>query len=220
MSSAVVQRTDPVVEVWIRIKQSCVASRTICPWEPHNFDIIGVVLIDSDCPGVIAMALMQIRTQSFGMEDQREGHLMPVSTEMMLAHSSSSPPAVAVTDVSVDSMDLDDAIPQVIILIEQFWGYDTDDDDFTVGSGVLEYAEQSNLPSEATIQVLKTFFDGIEDQMDVEDELLCGRPEEASSVVSDLSPATRSTATSSSSSSSFQGWIPSFLLDGDEIDNV
>jgi hypothetical protein len=107
----------------------------------------------------------------------------------------------------------DSAIPQVIVLIEQHWGfYDedvnkNDDDAYEEAADsskmlvVVEQQHQSPRPSEATIQVLKMFFDGIEDQMDVEDELLFGRPDEASSVVSDLSVVTTSTTDSSSSSS-------------------
>lgn len=123
-------------------------------------------------------------------------------------------------------MDIGDAVPQVIILIETFWGYDDcGDDDFntTTASGMqtnnFDDAQQTSLPSEATIQVLKTFFDGIEDQMDVEDELLFGRPDDTSSVVSDLSQVPTESTSSASSSSSFRGWIPSFLLDLDEYGN-
>jgi hypothetical protein len=109
----------------------------------------------------------------------------------------------------------DSAIPQVIVLIEQHWGFEdedvnkNDDDAYEEAADsskmlvVVEqqHQQQSPRPSEATIQVLKMFFDGIEDQMDVEDELLFGRPDETSSVVSDLSVVTTSTTDSSSSSS-------------------
>jgi hypothetical protein len=111
----------------------------------------------------------------------------------------------------------DSAIPQVIVLIEQHWGFDDDDVNKNDDDAYEEAADSSKMlvvveqqqhqhqqsprPSEATIQVLKMFFDGIEDQMDVEDELLFGRPDETSSVVSDLSVVTTSTTDSSSSSS-------------------
>jgi hypothetical protein len=113
--------------------------------------------------------------------------------------------------------DLEDAaIPHLIVLVQQHWGFDDedhyvdnhDDDAFDTaysskgGEHLVALEQQlSPRPSEATIQVVKMFFDGIEDQMDVEDELLFGRPEEVSSIVSDLSVVTTSTTDSSSSSS-------------------
>jgi hypothetical protein len=112
--------------------------------------------------------------------------------------------------------DLEDAaIPHLIVLVQQHWGFDDedhyvdnhDDDAFDTaysskgGEQLVPVGPKpSPRPSEATIQVVKMFFDGIEDQMDVEDELLFGRPEEVSSIVSDLSVVTTSTTDSSSSS--------------------
>ena len=197
-------------------------------WEPHNFEISPV---DSDCPAgfVIVVAMSPLQTRMVALESQREASLLmpPTSPFSVEPCSSSRRVAVEVSDGSVNSMDIGDAVPQVIILIEKFWGYSDcgDDDDFnTTASGKQETyydddAQQTSLPSEATIQVLKTFFDGIEDQMDVEDELLFGRPEDTSSVVSDLSQVTAESTVSASSSSTFQGWITSFLLDFDDNGN-
>jgi hypothetical protein len=101
------------------------------------------------------------------------------------------------------SMNLDAAIPQVIVMIEQHWGFDAldNEEEHNTTASSMVAPEQPSRPSEATIQVLRMFFDGIEDQMDVEDELLFGRPEETSSIVSDLSVVTTCTGTCSSSTS-------------------
>jgi hypothetical protein len=136
----------------------------------------------------------------------------PVAPDSSLARP---PPRLSTNRVANATMrNLEDsAIPQVIVLIEQHWGFDDEDVHNNDDDAYEEIADSSKLvvveqqqqasprPSEATIQVLKMFFDGIEDQMDVEDELLFGRPDDASSVLSDLSVATTSTTDSSSSSS-------------------